>query len=78
MHRFSYFQGSGDQCRDFAIDIALWDIKGQALGVPIYELLGGAVRKKARIYGHVYESSIEKPGGMPGQDGSRLQCSSAT
>jgi galactonate dehydratase len=27
-----------------AIDIALWDIKGQALGVPIYELLGGLCR----------------------------------
>lgn len=25
-----------------SIDIALWDIKGKALGVPIYELLGGA------------------------------------
>ncbi|MYF80141.1 MAG: mandelate racemase/muconate lactonizing enzyme family protein, partial [Chloroflexi bacterium] len=33
-----------------ALDIALWDIKGQALGVPVYELLGGAVRTKIRVY----------------------------
>jgi galactonate dehydratase len=34
------------------IDIALWDIKGKALGVPIYELLGGPTRKKVRLYSH--------------------------
>lgn len=33
-----------------AIDIALWDIKGQAAGVPIYELLGGKVRDRIRVY----------------------------
>ncbi len=36
------------------IDQALWDIKGKALGVPIYELLGGAVRDKMKIYGWVH------------------------
>ena len=35
-----------------AIDIALWDIKGKALGVPIYELLGGRVRDKVVAYPH--------------------------
>ncbi|MDN5215218.1 galactonate dehydratase [Fulvivirgaceae bacterium BMA12] len=35
------------------IDQALWDIKGKALGVPIYELLGGAVRDKMKIYGWI-------------------------
>ena len=43
-----------------AIDIALWDIKGKALGVPIYELLGGLVRDKVVCYPHVQRGgSIE-------------------
>jgi galactonate dehydratase len=33
-----------------AIEIALWDISGQALGVPIYKLLGGAARERVRMY----------------------------
>lgn len=32
------------------IEQALWDIKGKALNVPVYELLGGAVRNKIRVY----------------------------
>jgi len=32
------------------IEQALWDIKGKSLGVPVYQLLGGAVRNKMRIY----------------------------
>ena len=35
-----------------AIDIALWDIKGKALGVPVYELLGGLARDKVICYPH--------------------------
>ena len=34
-----------------AVDIAMWDIKGKALGVPVYELLGGPVRDRIRVYG---------------------------
>ena len=33
-----------------AIDIALWDIKGQALGVPVYELLGGRCRDYVQCF----------------------------
>jgi galactonate dehydratase len=32
------------------IDQALWDIKGKALGVPVYELLGGPTRERIRVY----------------------------
>src|SRR5688500_13390171 len=35
------------------IDQALRDIKGKALGVPIYELLGGPTRDRVRVYAHV-------------------------
>lgn len=42
-----------------AIDIALWDIKGKALGVPVYELLGGLVRDKVVCYPHNGGNSIE-------------------
>ncbi len=33
-----------------AIETALWDIKGRALGVPVYELLGGRMRDTVRVY----------------------------
>lgn len=32
------------------IEMALWDIKGKALGVPVYELLGGAARDRIKVY----------------------------
>ena len=36
------------------IDIALWDIKGKDLGVPIYQLLGGPVRETVSAYGNYW------------------------
>lgn len=33
-----------------AVDIAMWDIKGKALGVPVYQLLGGKTNDKLRTY----------------------------
>lgn len=33
-----------------AIEVALWDIKGKALGVPLYQLLGGQVHPGLRVY----------------------------
>ena len=34
------------------IEQALWDIKGRALGVPVYELLGGPTRDRVKVYAH--------------------------
>lgn len=45
------FRSSGAEVRgNSAIDIALWDLFGKALGQPIYQLLGGKVRDKIRTY----------------------------
>lgn len=33
------------------IDIALWDLKGRLLGLPVYQLLGGLYRNRIRVYG---------------------------
>jgi len=44
-----------------AVDIACWDIKAQALGVPIHQLLGGKVRDKVTLYTHFqYDTTVER------------------
>jgi len=42
------------------IDMALWDIKGKALGVPVYELLGGPTRTRVRVYAHARDIDAVK------------------
>jgi galactonate dehydratase len=37
-----------------AMDIALWDIKGKAAGMPVYDLLGGLYRKKVQLYANYW------------------------
>ena len=44
-----------------ALDLALWDIKGKALGVPVHELLGGT----ARDYCECYATHVVRPAGVP-------------
>ncbi|MEY4966652.1 MAG: galactonate dehydratase [Pseudomonadota bacterium] len=41
-----------------AVDIAMWDIKGKALGTPVYDLLGGPTRDRIRVYGQA--ESVEE------------------
>ena len=53
LYRSSHFMGSVVQGALSAIDIALWDIKGKRLEVPIYDLMGGKTRDKVRCYMHV-------------------------
>ena len=55
MFRGSFFPAQGAQSAAIsAIDVALWDIRGKALGVPVYDLLGGRVRDSVECYPHNY------------------------
>ena len=44
-----------------AIEIALWDVAGQAAGLPVYKLLGGKVRDRVRPYGNSENNSNITP-----------------
>lgn len=60
LYRSVYFRGAIVMSAISAIDIALWDIKGKALGVPVYELIGGKCRDRVRTYAPVFRFSAEE------------------
>jgi galactonate dehydratase len=62
---FTYMGSRGAACEVVsAIDIALWDIRGKALGLPVYELLGGAVRSEISLYTHPDQSKFTSKEGI--------------
>ncbi|KAI4125042.1 MAG: hypothetical protein LQ347_005506 [Umbilicaria vellea] len=51
VYRLSFYRGGPViQSALSGIDIALWDLKARRLNVPLYQLLGGRVRNKVRVY----------------------------
>ena len=60
LYRWTAFRGAAIMGALSAIDIALWDIAGKHFGVPVYQLLGGKTRDKARVYYHVFGDTKEK------------------
>ena len=63
LHSWWYGNGSGIACFAIAaLDIALWDLKGKALGVSVLDLLGGPVhdRLPAIASAHAFKPSIEQ------------------
>ena len=62
MYRFLYYNGMGGivLAAISGIDIALYDIVGKKLGVPVYKLLGGLTQEKLRIYANGWTESITR------------------
>ncbi len=61
-YRSTYFRGGPVfQSALSAVEMALWDIKGKALGVPVYQLLGGKVRDSVPCYANGWFAPAKTP-----------------
>ena len=60
LYRCTHFRGAAIMGALSAVDIALWDIAGKHFDVPVYQLLGGKCREKARVYYHVFGQTREE------------------
>jgi galactonate dehydratase len=60
--RYSYLGARGFATTVLSgVDIALWDIKGKALGRPVYDLLGGKFRDVIRLYANGFSAGCKTP-----------------
>ncbi|MEZ4678934.1 MAG: hypothetical protein R2932_32435 [Caldilineaceae bacterium] len=59
MYRSQYFEGAVLTAAISAIDIALYDIAGKALGVPVYQLLGGKQRDFVPCFATMFAPTAE-------------------
>ena len=55
--RDTHFMGAAISAALSAIDVALWDILGQSVGLPVHQLLGGKVRDKVKVFANVTGNS---------------------
>ena len=54
MYRGTFYRGGPILTSAISgLEQAMWDILGKSLGVPVYTLLGGAVRDRIKMYAHV-------------------------
>jgi galactonate dehydratase len=58
--RNSHFTGAVISSAVSAIDIALWDILGKSVDLPVYQLLGGKCRNKIRVFNNIRGGTIEE------------------
>lgn len=58
--RQTHFAGAVLSAAISAIDIALWDILGKSVNLPVYQLLGGRCRDKVKVFANVVGGSLEE------------------
>jgi galactonate dehydratase len=73
VYRDNYWKGGAVFMSALAgIEIALWDLKGRALGVPVYQLLGGKVRDKVACYANGWFAGARTPEEFAGKAGDAI------